>query len=144
MFNRSSWSGMDDVHSPIPFPGKPKSASARHRSGGVSFAPDYEAGWTSDAYHVRFVIPGVPENNVHITALDNQLLLQGEREAPEDFTPDGYGSFRLPYGRFERLIDLPAGLNSDKMKAALRDGILSVSIPLDELSVPRPLLAEVP
>jgi len=134
---------MGDVHSPIPFPGKPKCQPARRRSGGVSFAPDYETGWTSDGYQVRVVIPEVPEKNVHVTALDNQLLVQGEREAPEDFLSDGWGSFRLPNGRFERLIDLPAELNTDKMKARLCNGILSISIPLDKPSVPRPLFAEV-
>ena len=36
------------------------------------------------------------------------------------------------YGRFERSLALPARVNADKVKATLKDGILTVEVPKEE------------
>lgn len=64
-------------------------------------------------------------------------MVHGERKAPQGFGNEGYTYQRLPYGKFERAVDLPNGLNTDKLEAYLHDGVLDVRIPIEEAMKPR-------
>jgi HSP20 family protein len=67
----------------------------------------------------------------------NQLIIQGERKAPENFAKDGNAFWQVAYGKFERAVDLPNGLDVDKLRAHLHDGFLDVQIPVSEAMRPR-------
>ncbi|HZS52393.1 MAG TPA: Hsp20 family protein [Bryobacterales bacterium] len=106
-----------------------------------TFAPNFEAGWTGDRLNLRVVLPGVSEKDVKVTVQGNQLLVEGERKAPENFSHDGFSSV-LPYGRFYRAISLPAGLDLDKVSGRLHDGVLDIEIPVKEEMKPRVIAIE--
>lgn len=101
------------------------------------FAPPVETGWTDDHLNLRFVVPAVADNDIEITVQGNQLKVSGQRRAPQDFGKDGATYRALPYGKFERVIDLPNGLNTDKLQASLHDGVLDVRIAVAEAMKPR-------
>jgi HSP20 family protein len=102
-----------------------------------TFAPSIETGWTDQHLNLRFVMPAVAEKDVDVTIQGNQLLVKGERRAPTDFGNEGQIYNRLPYGKFERAVDLPNGLDRDGMKAQLHHGVLDVRIPIAEAMKPR-------
>jgi HSP20 family protein len=89
-----------------------------------------ETGWTDDHLNLRFVLPGVSAGDLDVTVQGNQLILKGERKIPEGFGKEGAVHFRLPYGQFQRILDLPHGLETDKMEAHLHDGVLDLRIPV--------------
>ncbi len=95
-----------------------------------SFTPVLDTGWTDEHLNLRLVIPGVQEKDLKVTVQGNQLYVQGERRAPENFGKEGYIWSQIPYGKFERVIDLPSGLDVDKLQAYLHDGFLDIRIPL--------------
>jgi HSP20 family protein len=66
----------------------------------------------------------------------NQLVVEGERKGPKNFARIG-GSTRLPYGRFYRAIDLPNGLDPNKIRCRVHDGMLDVQLPIAETMKPR-------
>lgn len=101
------------------------------------FTPAVESGWTEDHLNLRFVVPGVSEKDVKVTVQGNQLYVQGERKAPENFGMEGYVWNQIPYGKFERVLDLPAGLDLEKLKAHLHEGFLDVQIPLASAMKPK-------
>ena len=49
------------------------------------FSPAFETGWTDDYLHLRFVLPAVTDNDLEVTIQGNQLVVRGERKAPEGF-----------------------------------------------------------
>jgi len=102
------------------------------------FTPTVETGWTNDHLYLRVVLPGVTEEDMNVTIQGSQLWIRGERRVPEYFQK-GDGTFHrgLTYGKFERILDLPAGLDVEKMEAQLHDGILDVSIPLAAAMKPK-------
>jgi HSP20 family protein len=102
-----------------------------------SFRPPVESGWTDDHLNLRVVVPGVSEKDVKVTVQGNQLYIQGERKAPEGFGKDGYVWNSIPYGKFERVLELPAGLDVDKLKAHLHDGFLDIRIPVATAMKPK-------
>ena len=117
--------------------------SGPRRNGEFTFSPNVETGWTDESLNLRFVIPGVPEKDLKITVQGNQLQIQGERMTPEDFANNGNAYLQLAYGKFERVVDLPNGLDVEKMKAHLHDGILDIRIPLAEAMKPRQIQIQI-
>ena len=114
----------------------PPARSARPKAE-WAFLPPVESGWTDDYLNLRLVVPGVTEKDLQVTVQGNQLYVQGERKAPENFGKEGYVCTTIPYGRFEQVLDLPAGLDVDKLQAHLHDGLLDLRIPLASAMKPK-------
>ena len=80
-------------------------------------------------YQVRAEIPGVdPGKDIDITLRDGQLTIKAERSEKKEF--DGRSEFS--YGSFVRAWSWPAGADEDDVKATYEDGILAVSVAVDE------------
>jgi HSP20 family protein len=101
-----------------------------------TFTPAFETGWTDDKLNLRVVLPGVSEKDVKATVQGNQLLIEGERKAPENFSVNGGYSY-LTYGKFLRAIYLPNHLDLNKMSCRLHDGVLDIEIPIKAEMKPR-------
>ena len=80
-------------------------------------------------YVLRVEAPGVdPDKDVDITVTDDVLTIRVERR--EEIKADKRSEFR--YGAFERRATFPAHVRKDDVTASYRDGILEVSVGLDE------------
>lgn len=102
-----------------------------------SFAPPVETGWTDDHLNLRVVLPGVSEKDLSMTVQGSTLTLQGERHAPENFGKEGLVYSQIAYGKFERALELPAGLDLEKMHAYLHDGVLDIQVPVAQAVKPK-------
>lgn len=93
-----------------------------------------------DAYVVIAELPGVSQSNVEVSFEQNILTIRGEKASPFDPTKDGelrvYTAERVA-GTFERSIRLPEFVDSERISAELRDGVLTVSIPKATAAQPR-------
>lgn len=58
-------------------------------------------------------------------------MVEGERKDPANLATNG-GSTRLPYSSFYQAIDLPDGLDNNKIRCRLHDGMLDVQLPIAE------------
>jgi HSP20 family protein len=85
-----------------------------------------------DAYMVIAELPGVKQSGVELSFEQNVLTIRGEKAPAFDATTDGelrvYASERVN-GAFERAIRLPEFVDSEKISAELRDGLLTVTVP---------------
>ncbi len=98
--------------------------------GGVnqSFAwPNLELGETDKEVRITAELPGLDENNVEITLEEGVLTLRGEKKSETDDRDRGYTE--RSYGRFERRISLPRGIERDKASATFRNGVLAITLP---------------
>ena len=100
------------------------------------FVPPMETGWTNEDLNLRVILPAVSQQDVDVTAQGNQIVIRGERKAPEYAGESGFYT-ALPYGRFERVINLPNGLELDKLQAHLQSGVLDIWIPRNAAMKPR-------
>ena len=110
---------------------------AGERSPEWSFSPAVETGWTDDFLNLRVVMPGVTADDLKLTVQGNQLTIQGERRAPADFGKEGFVYNQMVYGKFERTLTLPSGLDVDKLEAHLHDGLLGIRIPVAAAARPK-------
>lgn len=85
-----------------------------------------------DAYIVVAELPGVSQSNVELSFEQNLLTIRGQKSPSLDPSKDGelrvYTAERVA-GTFERAIRLPEFVDSERIAADLRDGLLTVTIP---------------
>ena len=92
---------------------------------------------TEDGTHViRAELPGIdPDKDVEITVHDGMVHISGERtEKKEERDKASYRS-EFRYGRFERMLPLPAGATSKDVSATYKDGVLEVRLPVQPEAV---------
>jgi HSP20 family protein len=77
-------------------------------------------------------LPGLKKEDVHVEITDDALILRGERSREDVEQGEGFYRSERAYGRFYRAIPLPEGAQTDKAKAELKDGVLTVTIPVAE------------
>jgi HSP20 family protein len=94
---------------------------------------------TKDEFVLTLDIPGVAEKDVHLSITGDMLTIRGERRFEREGEGNGNTYHRVErlYGRFERSVQLPTMVQSDKVKASYRDGVLTVKLPKAEEVKPR-------
>jgi HSP20 family protein len=100
-----------------------------------TFSPVVESGWNDHFLNLRAILPGVTEKDVHVTVQNNQLVIEGERKAPEGFDKNAFT--QLAYGKFYSALTLPTGLDVDHVSCRLYNGILEIQVPITEASKPK-------
>ena len=81
------------------------------------------------AYEVTAELPGLDENNIEVKVASGMLTIKGEKkEEKEEKKKDYYHSERR-YGSFERRFQIPEGVDTSKIEASFRKGVLTVTLP---------------
>jgi len=98
--------------------------------------PLYEIKETPDAFGAIVYLPGVNKDGLEITAEEGQIRVVGRRawKQPEGWTALNRESVDAP---FELVLGHDNAIDTDKIAAELRDGVLRVSLPKHEAIKPR-------
>lgn len=82
-------------------------------------------------------LPGLTADDLEIELVDGGLSVRGERKRPE--VPEGtrWAHNERAFGRFERRVKLPDGVDPDKITASMDNGVLSLIVPKPDKMVPR-------
>jgi HSP20 family protein len=130
-FRRSVEQSFENAHGYQNQPGGSRSSADQS----YAFSPALESGWNDNFLHLRAILPGVSEKDVNVTVQNNQLVIEGERKAPETLAKSAYT--HLAYGKFYAAVMLPTGVDADKVNCRLSNGILEIQLPIAEASKPR-------
>jgi HSP20 family protein len=82
-----------------------------------------------DHFVIKAELPGVDKNDIKVDLKDRVLTLSGERSYDNEVKEENYYRKERSYGRFQRAFRLPADVDSDKIKAEFKDGVLQVEVP---------------
>ncbi len=74
-------------------------------------------------------LPGMKEEDVEVVLRDDMLTVKGEKKSEREEKEENYHLTERRYGSFERTFRLPETADADKIKAAIDDGVLTVTIP---------------
>lgn len=100
--------------------------------GGVSaltFIPSAEIEETADDVRLRLEIPGLESKDLNVEVTEESVSISGERKSETKTEEKGMMRSEFRYGKFERLIPLPAHVQNDKAQAEYKNGILTLTIP---------------
>jgi len=91
----------------------------------------------TDSFHLEAELPGMTQEQLQISVSHrNQVTIQGERLGEE--APKGRWHRReRGFGRFQRVLKLPAAVDPDKVDAKLENGLLHLTLGKAEEAKPR-------
>jgi HSP20 family protein len=92
-------------------------------------APRMDIRETESSVEITAELPGMAEKDVKIALSDNLLTISGEKTAETETRQQDYRLSERSYGAFSRTIALPPGVDADKIKATMRDGVLKLTAP---------------
>ena len=107
-------------------------ATSRHTAD--AFVPAADVRREGDKWTVSLAVPGISPDKLDIEVLGRTLRVRGER--PFDKKAQSVTN-EIAYGRFEREFTLPEEIDADHVEATYRNGMLELTLPLNESVKPR-------
>ncbi|HVZ79708.1 MAG TPA: Hsp20/alpha crystallin family protein [bacterium] len=104
--------------------------------GGEQF-PTVDISETPQEYTLRAEIPGMQKEDTRISVNNNVLTISGEKRSEAKHEDKKYHRVESYYGSFQRSFVLPDSIKADKVAAAYKDGILTVTVPKSEAAKER-------
>ena len=90
---------------------------------------------SSGKFIILAMLPGVKREDIDLTASERTIILRGERKR-EFVEGSKYIERERGYGPFEKKIELPEPIQTDKVEAKYIDGILHIILPKSRPSGP--------
>ncbi|XP_027334619.1 17.5 kDa class I heat shock protein-like [Abrus precatorius] len=115
-------------------PFKDLSLSAEN-SGFVSTRVDWKE--TPEEHVLKADIPGLKKEEVKVEIEDDKVLqISGERNIEKEDKNDKWHRVERSSGKFLRKFRLPQNVKVDQVKASMENGVLTVTIPKEEIKKP--------
>jgi HSP20 family protein len=110
---------------------------------GDTFLPAVDVRETEDKVVVEAELPGMDPKDVDVRLEGDTLLISGERKHEKEEKTRGFHRVERSYGRFERQLDLPYGIDPDKVEATYKNGVLTLEIAKKEEAKKRTIQVKV-
>ena len=88
-------------------------------------------------------LPDMSRDDIGITVENFVLTIKGEKKAANDVKDDQYHHIERRYGTFSRSFSLPRTVDSNRVSAEYKNGVLTVRLPLREEAKPRSIKVDV-
>lgn len=92
---------------------------------------------------IKAELSGVTKEDIDIEVKDGILSLKGERKKDKDIKEENYHRVERYYGSFHRRFTLPSHVDSGKVKAKFKDGLLEITLPKAEVAKPKKIEVDV-
>lgn len=112
---------------------RPTIVFSHHATPSPAWTPLLDMYETDEAIVVLFDLAGVQAEQTDVQAEPHTLTIRGvrrERYASQRTDEQrNYHALEIPYGRFERTVNLPPGIDTAAAHASYRDGLLEITLP---------------
>ena len=95
----------------------------------LSFVPNVDIKEKDKELLVTAELPGMDAEDIDISISDDVLTLRGEKKEEKEEKEGDYYHRELSYGSFHRDIPLPTEVETDKVEAEFKKGVLKVHLP---------------
>ena len=92
-------------------------------------APASEASGNENSYHISIELPGVKESDISLSAENGVGSLKGGKRTEREEKGETWYFSERQYGSFSRSFRLPPDADEDKVKADLKNGVLTITVP---------------
>jgi HSP20 family protein len=103
----------------------------------ADWAPAVDVQETDSEYLVKADLPDVKKEDVTVEIVDGTLNVRGERHKEKEEKGKRFHLIEREYGRFERRLAVPAGVDAQKVAAEFKDGVLRVHLPKSPNAKPK-------
>ena len=102
-------------------------------SKGNSFKPAVNIREDDKNYVLDFAIPGIDKKDLKIDMNEDTLTISSETKNETEENKEDYRRKEFSYRAFSRSFNIPENVNREKIEANYKDGILTVSLPKQEV-----------
>jgi HSP20 family protein len=99
---------------------------------GGEWLPFLDVAETKNELVVKAEIPGMDPKDIDISLSDGVLTIKGEKRQEKEEKEADYHLVERSYGSFMRSVQLPKEVQSDKISASYKNGILRITLPKSE------------
>ena len=96
---------------------------------GGSFSPRIDVIEGEKEIKVTAELPGIDEKDVEVLLSGDSLTIRGEKKDEKESTGKNFYRSECSYGSFSRTIPLSEEINTDKVKAHYKKGVLTITLP---------------
>ena len=99
---------------------------------GGEWLPSLDVAETKNEIVVKAEVPGLEPKNIDISLSDGLLTIKGEKKQEREEKEENYHLVERRYGTFTRSIRIPNEVQSDKINASYKNGVLKIVLPKSE------------
>jgi len=96
------------------------------------WAPSLDVSETKADIVVKAEVPGMDAKDIDISLANDVLTIKGKKEQEKEEKEENYHRIERSYGSFARSIRLPREVQSDRIKASYKNGVLKITLPKSE------------
>ena len=85
-----------------------------------------------DSVTVKAELPGMKPDDISVSVQGNTLSISGEKREQTEESREGYYHSERRFGSFRRDLVLPADVDAEKIEAACKEGVLTITMPKTE------------
>jgi HSP20 family protein len=78
---------------------------------------------------LRAQLPGIDAKDLDVQVTREAVSIAGEHRHEQKTEEKGFFRSEFRYGKFQRVIPLPVAVQNDQVKAAYKDGVLTLTLP---------------
>ena len=93
------------------------------------WAPSMDISETKDSLVVKIEAPGMDQKDIEISLQESLLTIKGEKKQEKEEKDERYHRVERSYGAFVRSVRLPVAVDSGKVSATFKNGLLTVTLP---------------
>lgn len=92
-------------------------------------APAVNIAESDKAYEISAELPGMDEKSIEVKLVNGGLTIKGEKQEEREEKEKDYHVQERHFGSFERIFQMPADVDTDKIAATFKNGVLTVTLP---------------
>ena len=101
------------------------------------WAPAVDIQETDKEYLLKAELPEVKKEDVKVEVAEGVLTIEGERKQEKEEKGKRFHKIERSYGKFVRQFALPTEVDTAKLQADFKDGVLNVHLPKTEIAKPK-------
>jgi len=94
--------------------------------------PSVDVSETKNDLVIKAEMPGLDPKDIDISMNNGYLTIKGEKKLEKEEKEENYHLIERSYGSFTRSVRLPREVQSDKITASFKNGILKITLPKSE------------
>jgi HSP20 family protein len=95
----------------------------------ATWMPALELADTGDNFVLKAQLPGIDPKDIDVQVTPEAISISGERRYENTEEKPGCVRSEFRYGKFHRVLPLPAPIQNDSVQAEYKDGILMLTLP---------------
>jgi HSP20 family protein len=94
-----------------------------------AFSPKVDVTESDKEIKITAELPGLDEKDIEVSLQNNMLTMKGEKKEEKEDKGKDYYRMERSYGSFSRTIPLPIEVETDKVEAKFKKGVLNITLP---------------